>query len=75
MAIDIVVPEEFIGEVIGDINARRGKLGGVTPKDKVSMIKALVPLKETFGYSTNLRSVSQGRGTFSMQFSNYDRAE
>lgn len=73
MAMDIVVPEEFLGEVIGDLNARRGKLEGVTPKGKVSMIKALVPLKETFGYSTNLRSVSQGRGTFTMQFSHYDR--
>ena len=73
MSMDIVVPEEFIGEVIGDLNARRGKLEGVTPKGKVSMIKALIPLKETFGYSTNLRSVSQGRGTFSMQFSHYDR--
>ena len=75
MSIDIVVPEEFIGEVIGDLNARRGKLEGITPKGKVSVIKALVPLKETFGYSTNLRSVSQGRGTFSMQFSHYDRTE
>ena len=75
MSIDIVVPEEFLGEVIGDLNARRGKLEGVTPKGKVSMIKALVPLKETFGYSTNLRSVSQGRGTFSMQFSHYDKTE
>jgi len=75
MSLDIVVPEEFIGEVIGDLNARRGKLEGVTPKGKVSMIKALIPLKETFGYSTNLRSVSQGRGTFSMQFSHYDRTE
>jgi len=73
MSIDIVVPEEFLGEVIGDLNARRGKLEGVTPKGKVSMITALIPLKETFGYSTNLRSVSQGRGTFTMQFSHYDR--
>jgi elongation factor G len=73
MAIDVVVPEEFMGEVIGDLNARRGKLGKVSPKGKVSVIKASVPLKEMFGYSTSLRSASQGRGTFSMQFSHYDQ--
>ena len=75
MSIDVIVPEEFMGEVIGDLNARRGKLGNVTPKGKVSVIKASVPLKEMFGYSTSLRSVSQGRGTFSMQFSHYDHAK
>ena len=73
MAIDVVVPEEFMGEVIGDLNARRGKLGNVSPKGKVSVIKASVPLKEMFGYSTSLRSASQGRGTFTMQFSHYDQ--
>ncbi len=73
MVIDVVVPEEFMGEVIGDLNARRGKLGNVSPKGKVSVIKAHVPLKEMFGYSTSLRSASQGRGTFSMQFSHYDQ--
>jgi len=74
MALDVVVPEEFMGEVIGDLNARRGRLGNITPKGKVSVIKAMVPLKETFGYSTSLRSASQGRGTFTMQFSHYDQA-
>jgi elongation factor G len=75
MSIDVVVPEEFMGEVIGDLNARRGKLENITSKGKVSVIKALVPLKEMFGYSTSLRSASQGRGTFSMQFSHYDQVE
>ena len=75
MSIDVVVPEEFVGEVIGDLNARRGKLENITSKGKVSVIKALVPLKQMFGYSTSLRSASQGRGTFSMQFSHYDQAE
>ena len=75
MSIDVVVPVEFLGEVIGDLNARRGKLQNITSKGKVSVIKASVPLKEMFGYSTRLRSASQGRGTFSMQFSHYDRNE
>ncbi|MFH0812227.1 MAG: elongation factor G, partial [Pseudomonadota bacterium] len=74
MAIEVVVPEEFMGEVIGDLNSRRGKLGNITAKGKVSVINALVPLKDMFGYSTSLRSASQGRGTFTMQFSHYDRA-
>lgn len=74
MALDVVVPDEFMGEVIGDLNARRGRLGNITPKGKVSVIKVLVPLRETFGYSTSLRSASQGRGTFTMQFSHYDQA-
>jgi len=73
MAIDVMVPEDFMGEVIGDLNARRGKLENVLPKGKVSVIKAHVPLKEMFGYSTSLRSASQGRGTFTMQFSHYDQ--
>lgn len=73
MAIEVVVPEEFMGEVIGDLNARRGKLGTVSPKGKVSVIRASVPLKGMFGYSTSLRSASQGRGTFTMQFSHYDQ--
>lgn len=75
MSIEVVVPEEFMGEVIGDLGARRGKLGTVTPKGKVSVIHAMVPLREMFGYSTSLRSASQGRGTFTMQFSHYDRVE
>ncbi|MCD6352862.1 MAG: elongation factor G [Proteobacteria bacterium] len=75
MSVDVVVPENFLGEVIGDINSRRGKVGKITPKGKVSILKVLVPLKEMFGYSTSLRSASQGRGTFSMQFSHYDHAD
>jgi len=75
MSVDVVVPENFLGEVIGDINSRRGKVEKITPKGKVSILKVLVPLKEMFGYSTSLRSASQGRGTFSMQFSHYDHAD
>ena len=75
MSVDVVVPENYLGEVIGDLNSRRGKVEKISPKGKVSVIKALVPLKEMFGYSTSLRSSSQGRGTFSMQFSHYDNAD
>ena len=75
MSIEVVAPEEFMGEVISDLNARKGKLENITAKGKVSLIKALVPLKKMFGYSTSLRSATQGRGTFTMQFSRYDRAE
>ncbi|MBW2560326.1 MAG: elongation factor G, partial [Deltaproteobacteria bacterium] len=72
--VDIITPGEFMGEVIGNINARKGDVERITHKDPVSEIKARVPLKQMFGYSTDLRSVTQGRGTFSMQFLKYDKA-
>jgi elongation factor G len=74
MELSVIVPEEFMGEVIGDLKARKGDVESITPKGKISIIGALVPLKRMFGYSTDLRSLSQGRGTFSMQFSHYDTA-
>ena len=72
--VDIITPGEFMGEVIGNINARKGDVERINHKDPVSEIKARVPLKQMFGYSTDLRSVTQGRGTFSMQFLKYDKA-
>ena len=72
MKAEVVVPEEFLGEVIGDLNARKGRIEQIQPKGKVSLIDAFVPLKEMFGYSTHLRSLSQGRGTFTMQFHQFD---
>jgi elongation factor G len=72
MKTDILIPEEFMGEVIGDLNTRLGKIEQVTTKGLVQDLTAKVPLSKMFGYSTALRSVSQGRGTFSMQFSHYD---
>jgi elongation factor G len=72
MKAEVVVPEEFLGEVIGDLSARKGRIEQIQPKGKVSVVDALVPLREMFGYSTNLRSLSQGRGTFTMQFHNFD---
>lgn len=71
--VDIITPAEFMGEVIGNINARNGEVEQINHKDPVSEIKARVPLKRMFGYSTDLRSVTQGRGTFSMQFLRYDK--
>ena len=74
MLVDIITPGEFMGEVIGDINARRGEIQAITTKGMISEIKAKVPLKEMFGYSTDLRSATQGRATFSMQFYAYDKS-
>lgn len=73
MIVDVMTPSEFMGDVIGDINARRGEIQSVNPKGAVSEIKAKVPLKAMFGYSTDLRSATQGRAVFSMIFSEYDR--
>lgn len=72
MLVDIITPAEFMGEVIGDINARRGEIQAISPRGPISEIKAKVPLKAMFGYSTDLRSATQGRAIFSMLFSAYD---
>jgi len=72
MKVEIIVPEEYIGEVMGDINSRRGKIEGIEPKGGSQVIKGFVPLSEIFGYATDLRSHTQGRGTYSMEFSHYN---
>ncbi len=74
MMVDIITPGEFMGDVIGDINARRGEIQAVNPKGPVSEIKAKVPLKAMFGYSTDLRSATQGRAVFTMIFAEYNKA-
>jgi elongation factor G len=74
MELDVMVPEEFMGEVIGDIQSRKGSIESIDNKGKMAMIKAYPPLTRMFGYSTDLRSMTQGRGTFSMRFSHYDKA-
>ena len=71
MAIEVVVPEEYMGPVNGDIVSRRGQLEGTVIQGTTQIIKASVPLSEMFGYATDLRSRTQGRGTFSMQFAHY----
>jgi len=73
MEVNIIVPEEFMGEVVGDLKARKSSVEAITPKGKVTMIRAISPLTRMFGYSTDLRSLTQGRGTFTMQFSRYDK--
>ena len=73
MTAEIFVPEAFIGDVIGELNSRGGKIESIEHKAGAQVINATVPLSQMFGYSTNLRSATQGRGTFSMQFSHFDR--
>lgn len=70
--LEVTVPEEFMGDVIGDINARRGRILGMDSQGRYQVIKALVPLAELYKYSSTLRSITKGRGTFTMKFSHYD---
>jgi elongation factor G len=74
MAVEVVTPEEYMGDVIGDLNSRRGKIEGMTPRKDAQVIKAMVPLSEMFGYSTTLRSMTQGRAIYSMEIAHYDEA-
>jgi len=73
MRLNVLVPSEFMGDVLGDLHSRGGKVEGIEQRGVIQSINALVPLRRTFGYSTALRSLTQGRGTFTMQFSHYDR--
>ncbi len=73
MSVDIITPQEFMGELIGDINSRKGEVQEIVPKGPISEIKARVPLKSLFGYSTDIRSLTQGRAVFTMQFRSYDK--
>ena len=72
MQVEVVVPEEYVSSTIGDINARQGKVLDVAPKRIVTHITTSIPLSKMFGYSTDLRSASKGRGTFTLQFSHFD---
>src|SRR5512145_3016421 len=72
MSVEVVVPEDFMGDVIGDINSRRGKVLGMDARPAAQAIDARVPLAEMFGYATDLRSMTQGRATYTMQFSHYE---
>ena len=72
MKVEVVVPEEYMGDVIGDLNARRGKVEGMETRSGARVIRAFVPLAEMFGYATDLRSKTQGRGTYTMQFHHYE---
>ncbi|MBW1889805.1 MAG: elongation factor G [Deltaproteobacteria bacterium] len=74
MDVEVFIPEAFMGEVIGDLNSRGGKIESLEPQMDAQVIKAVVPLARMFGYATSLRSATQGRGTFTMQFSHFDRS-
>jgi elongation factor G len=72
MDVEVVTPEEYMGDVMGDLSSRRGKIEGLTARKDAQVIKSRVPLSEMFGYSTSLRSMTQGRAIFTMQFSHYE---
>ncbi|WP_017327001.1 elongation factor G [Synechococcus sp. PCC 7336] len=72
MKVEVEVPGDFLGDVIGDLNSRRGQVESMDPGDPVAKVTAKVPLAEMFGYATDIRSKTQGRGTFSMEFGNYE---
>jgi elongation factor G len=71
MEVEVVTPEEYMGDVIGDLNSRRGKIHAMNPRAGAQVVEALVPLAEMFGYATDLRSKTQGRATYTMQFAHY----
>ncbi|MGB5931632.1 MAG: elongation factor G [Anaerolineae bacterium] len=73
MKLEVIVPEQFTGEVVGDLSARRAQIGGMTPRGDLQVIRAQAPLAQMFSYATALRSMTQGRGTFTMEFDRYDR--
>jgi elongation factor G len=73
MAVEVVTPEDYMGDVIGDLNSRRGRVGGMEQRGNSQVIRAQVPLSEMFGYATDLRSRTQGRATYTMQFHSYQQ--
>ena len=73
MAVEVVTPEEYLGDVMGDLNSRRGRIEGMNPRKDAQVVKAHVPLSEMFGYATSMRSMTQGRALYSMHFSHYEQ--
>ncbi|MDA0655029.1 MAG: elongation factor G, partial [Proteobacteria bacterium] len=73
MKVEVVTPEEYMGDIIGDLNSRRGHVGGMDQRGNARVIDAMVPLANMFGYINTLRSASQGRAQFSMQFDHYEK--
>jgi elongation factor G len=74
MALEVVMPEDYLGSVMGDVTSRRGNIKGMNPRNDAQVLEADVPLSEMFGYATELRSMTQGRAVFTMQFSHYAEA-
>jgi elongation factor G len=73
MSVECVTPEEYLGDVVGDLSSRRGRIEGMEARGNVQVVRAQVPLSEMFGYSTDLRSRTQGRATYTMQFHSYQQ--
>jgi elongation factor G len=74
MNVEVVVPQQYTGDVTGHLNSRRGKIAGMLPRGEAQVVAASVPLSQMFGYSTTLRSLSQGRAVYSMEFARYEQA-
>jgi elongation factor G len=72
MDVEVVVPESYVGDIMGELTSRRGKVGGMFERGSARVVAAHVPLSEMFGYATKLRSMTQGRGMYTMQFARYD---
>ena len=73
MKVEVVIPDEYLGDVMGDITSRRGRLDGMEARGNAQVIRAFVPLSEMFGYATALRSNTQGRGNYSMEMDHYEQ--
>ena len=73
MAVEVITPEDFMGDVMGDLSSRRGHIEGMEPRGNAQVIRAKVPLSEMFGYATDLRSSTQGRAAYTMQFKAYEQ--
>jgi elongation factor G len=73
MSVEVVTPDDYLGDVMGDLNSRRGRVEGLEPRGNAQVIRAKVPLATMFGYATDVRSMSQGRATFTMQFDRYEQ--
>lgn len=72
MRVEVVIPEEYMGDIMGDITSRRGRVEGMDARGNAQIVKAMVPLAEMFGYATSLRSNTQGRGQYTMHFDHYE---
>ena len=73
MKVEVTTPQEFLGEDIGDLNSRRGSVEGIETRDRIAIVKGRFPLAESFGYASDLRSLSQGRASFFMEFHSYQQ--
>lgn len=72
MTVEVVIPEEYLGDIMGNITSRRGRVEGMEARGNAQVVHAFVPLANMFGYATDLRSSTQGRGTYTMQFDHYE---